>query len=236
MIHDTFNRRSFLLATAGAGLMVATPRWAWAKQDEPFALPTLPYAYDELEPHLDAATMEIHHSRHHAAYVRGLNAAVRETEYAEWPIERLLSSLSELPEGIRTAVRNMGGGHANHTLFWKTLSSKGGGEPSGELGDAMTATFGDFNAFWEKLTAATMGVFGSGWGWLSWQPGQGLIIESTSNQDSPLSKGNIPLFGIDVWEHAYYLKYQNRRADYLAAIRNVVHWEFINERFREARA
>ncbi|HMP80314.1 MAG TPA: Fe-Mn family superoxide dismutase, partial [Pirellulaceae bacterium] len=179
MLDNRLNRRTFLIAAAGTGLVAATPGWCRAAQEDTFSLPTLPYAYDELEPHLDAATMEIHHSRHHAAYVRGLNNAVRDTEYAQWSVEQLVSKLDELPDSIRTAVRNMGGGHVNHSLFWKSLTSKGEGAPGGKLGDAIAAAFGDFEAFWEKLSAASMSVFGSGWGWLSWQPGSGLVIESS---------------------------------------------------------
>lgn len=245
------NRRNFLVTSAVAGSLVVagTPAMASSgvlanSMGEPlgfdpiaadaFELPKLEYAYDALEPHIDAQTMEIHHSRHHAAYVKGLNTAVANSEWAKQPAEQLVAKWKDLPEAMQKGVRNAGGGHVNHTLFWSTLS-KSGGAPSGELLKAIEKSFGSVDACWEKLAQAATGVFGSGWGWISWNPQNGLVIESTPNQDSPLSHGNTPLFGIDVWEHAYYLKYQNLRANYIAAIRNVVAWDRVAERFNAAK-
>ncbi len=199
-----------------------------------YTLPNLPYAFDALEPHIDAKTMEIHHDKHHAAYVAGLNKAVEGRDLGVESVEDLLKKLDAVPEEIRTAVRNMGGGHANHTLFWSTLSSKGGGEPKDAVGQAIEKELGGFAKFKEALSQASVGRFGSGWGWLSLDAQGKLVVESTANQDSPLSVGHIPLVGIDVWEHAYYLKYQNRRADYVSAIFNVFDWDAINERYRAA--
>ena len=194
----------------------------------PFTLPALPYAVDALEPHIDAATMQIHHGKHHNAYVTNLNAAIEKApELASWSLEDLLSKLDEVPEAVRTAVRNNGGGHWNHSLFWPLLSSGGGGEPTGELAAGITASFGDFTRFKEQFAAAAMSRFGSGWAWLI-RKGGGLVITSTPNQDNPLMEGVAPrdvLLGLDVWEHAYYLKYQNRRADYVAAFWKVVKWD-----------
>jgi Fe-Mn family superoxide dismutase len=193
----------------------------------PFTLPALPYAADALEPHIDAATMQIHHGKHHNAYVTNLNAAIEKApELASWSLEELLSKLDKVPESVRTAVRNNGGGHWNHSLFWQLLAPGGGGEPTGDLAAAIKASFGDFARFKEQFTAAAMGRFGSGWAWLI-RKGGGLVITSTPNQDNPLMEGVAPrdvLLGLDVWEHAYYLKYQNRRADYIAAFWNVINW------------
>ena len=201
----------------------------------PFTLPPLPYPEDALEPAIDARTMEIHHGKHHAAYVAGLNKALAgHPELAAKPVETLLRQLNTLPEAIRTAVRNHGGGHANHSLFWPSLK-KGGGRPAGELARALETAFGGYDAFQEQFTRAAMGVFGSGWAWLTWD-GSRLRIESLPNQDSPLSQGRVPLLGLDVWEHAYYLKYQNRRADYVAAFLGIINWDFVAERYRAARA
>lgn len=201
-----------------------------------FTLPPLPYAPEALEPHIDRKTMSIHHEKHHGAYVANLNKAVEGTEYAAWPLEQLLVRLPELPEAIRTAVRNNGGGHANHSLFWTILSPRGGGQAGGKLAEALKAGFGDFAGFREKLSAAAMGRFGSGWAWLVVGRDKKLAVLSTPNQDSPLTDGNIPILGLDVWEHAYYLQYQNRRADYVAAFFNLIHWPEVEKRYREAAA
>lgn len=199
----------------------------------PFTLPPLPYAFDALEPYIDAKTMEIHHDKHHQAYVTNLNKAIAaHPELGKQSVETLVMNLSTLPEDIRTAVRNNGGGHANHSLFWKTLGKNDGAPPGAELGKAIDQRFGSYSAFRERFTKAALGVFGSGWAWLSLDANKQLLVESTPNQDSPLTSGHRRLFGIDVWEHAYYLKYQNRRADYIAAFYNVIHWDFVNQRYR----
>jgi Fe-Mn family superoxide dismutase len=198
-------------------------------------LPALPYAFDALEPHIDALTMEIHHGRHHATYVNNLNAALEgHDDLAAKSVEELISNLNEVPESIRTAVRNNGGGHANHSLFWQILSPNGGGEPTGELAAAINEKFGSFEKFKEQFADAAVKRFGSGWAWLVLQNGQ-LAVTSTPNQDSPLMEGATPLLGLDVWEHAYYLKYQNKRPDYIKAFWNVVNWEEVNKRYLEAR-
>lgn len=197
----------------------------------PFTLPPLPYAFDALEPHIDAQTMEIHHDKHHAAYVANLNKAVADfPELGKKPIEDLLTDLNSVPEKIRTAVRNQGGGHYNHTLFWQMMNKDTSGEPKGGLAQALEKSFGNFSGFKEKFSDAATKVFGSGWAWLILENGN-LIIESTANQDSPISQGRQPLLGVDVWEHAYYLKHQNRRPEYLSAFWNVINWEFIAERY-----
>jgi Fe-Mn family superoxide dismutase len=198
-----------------------------------YSLPDLAYGFDALEPHIDAQTMEIHHDKHHAAYVTNVNAALEGTEWADRPIEAVLSMLDILPEDKRAAVRNNGGGHANHTLFWETIGPNGGGAPSGALGDAVASTFGDFDTLKAQMVDAGVKRFGSGWSWLI-HDGTGLAVLSTANQDSPILEGKTPLFGIDVWEHAYYLKYQNRRPDYLQAIWNVVNWDAVAARFSAA--
>jgi Fe-Mn family superoxide dismutase len=196
-------------------------------------LPKLPYPTDALEPYLDRLTMEIHHGKHHGAYVTNLNKALEgQTALQSKPVEELLRGIREVPESIRQAVINNGGGHANHTLFWNLLAPKGGGEPTGELARAINGTFDSFANFKEKLTDAGLKRFGSGWAWLARSPNGRLEICSTPNQDSPLLEGKRPLLGIDVWEHAYYLKYQNRRADYLAAIWNVINWAEVARHFR----
>jgi superoxide dismutase, Fe-Mn family len=209
-----------LITTAGSG---------------PFTLPPLPYAYDALEPHIDARTMEIHHDKHHAAYVANLNKAV-----AGWPempdpgkksVADLLKDLNAIPEKIRPAVRNNGGGHYNHSLFWQMMKKDGGGQPVGELARAIDSGYGSFSNFKTQFAEAATKVFGSGWAWLILQDGK-LAIQGTPNQDSPISSGATPLLGLDVWEHAYYLKYQNKRADYIAAWWNVVNWDFAAEQFR----
>ncbi len=197
----------------------------------PFSVPPLPYAFDALEPHIDARTMEIHHDKHHAAYVTNLNKAVAESpELSKKPIEELLANLNGVPEKIRMAVRNQGGGHYNHTLFWQMMKKGGGGEPKGELAKALEKSFGSYSGFKEKLSEAATKVFGSGWAWLVVEGNQ-LKIESSANQDTPLSQGKQALLGVDVWEHAYYLKYQNRRPDYLAAWFNVINWDFVGDRY-----
>ncbi|MGB0371563.1 MAG: superoxide dismutase [Opitutales bacterium] len=195
-----------------------------------YTLPELSYAYDALEPHFDAQTMEIHHSKHHAAYIAKANAALEsEPELAAKSVEDLISDLSAVPEGIRGAIRNNGGGHANHSFFWTILGPNGGGEPVGALGEAITSTFGSFDAFKEKFAAAGVTRFGSGWAWLVKTADGSLAVTSTPNQDSPLMKGvadveGTPIIGLDVWEHAYYLKYQNKRPDFIAAFWDVVDW------------
>lgn len=197
----------------------------------PHTLPKLPYPYDALEPHLDARTMEIHHAKHHQAYVDNLNKALAtHPSLADWTIEDVIRRLAEVPEDIRTAVRNHGGGHLNHTWFWQWMMPRGGGQPSGQLVQALTQTFGGFEAFKEKFTQSAVGRFGSGWAWLVVKGGK-LEITSTPNQDNPLTDGATPILGCDVWEHAYYLTYQNRRAEYLAAWWNVVNWAKVGEMF-----
>ncbi|HKI86150.1 MAG TPA: superoxide dismutase [Thermoanaerobaculia bacterium] len=198
-------------------------------------LPPLPYAFDALEPHIDARTMEIHHDKHHAGYVKKLNGALEgHAELEAKSVEDLLRGIDQVPESIRTSVRNNGGGHANHSLFWTIMSPDGGGEPSGDLASAIGGAFGGFSAFKEKLTNAAAGQFGSGWGWLVMSDGK-LEVISRPNQDSPLMEGKNPIMGVDVWEHAYYLKYQNRRTDYLAAWWNTIHWEEVARRYQAAR-
>jgi Fe-Mn family superoxide dismutase len=197
----------------------------------PFALPEVGYPYDALEPHIDARTMEIHHGKHHQAYVNNLNTAIQKHPELEGKsLEDLLKDLNAIPEDIRGAVRNNGGGHFNHSLFWEIMSPKGGGEPSGALADAIKKAFGDFGAFKEKFAAAGVGQFGSGWAWLV-KDGGGVAVVSTPNQDNPISQGKVAILGVDVWEHAYYLNYQNRRPDYIAAWWNVVNWAEVSKRF-----
>jgi Fe-Mn family superoxide dismutase len=200
----------------------------------PYELPPLPYDFDALEPTIDAKTMEIHHDKHHQAYVTNLNAALEGTEWADHPIEQVLADLDLIPEDKRTAVRNNGGGHANHTLFWQLMKPNGGGDPTGDLASAINDTFGDADQLKAALNDGGVKRFGSGWTWLIWD-GTGLAVKSTPNQDSPLMDGDVPLLGIDVWEHAYYLKYQNRRPDYLAAWWDVVNWDEVARRFDSAK-
>ncbi len=199
-----------------------------------FEVPDLPYPYDSLEPHIDEATMKLHHDKHHQAYVDKLNAAVEGTDWADKPIEEIVISLNELPADIQGPVRNNGGGHLNHTLFWESMSPDGGGAPDGELAEAIDAAFGSFEAFQEAFEAAGVGQFGSGWAWLVLD-GDSLAIVSTPNQDSPLTSGQTPLLGNDVWEHAYYLNYQNRRPDYLKAWWNTVNWPVVSKRYAAAK-
>ncbi|QOS97633.1 superoxide dismutase [Brevibacterium sp. JNUCC-42] len=198
-------------------------------------LPALPYANNALEPHFDALTMEIHHDRHHATYVNNLNAALEtHADLQGKSIEELISNLDALPEGIRTAVRNNGGGHANHSLFWEILSPNGGGNPTGAIADAINAAFDSYDNFKAEFAKAATGRFGSGWAWLI-VDGDKVAITSTPNQDSPIMEGKKPVLGLDVWEHAYYLNYQNKRPDYIGAFWNLINWEEVNKRFQAAR-
>ncbi|MFI5127152.1 MAG: superoxide dismutase [Candidatus Acidiferrales bacterium] len=204
-------------------------------QAAPYTVPPLPYAFDALEPYIDAKTMEIHHDKHHGAYVKNLNAALEgHADLAKLSVEELISKIDSVPENIRTAVRNNGGGHANHSLFWKIMKKGGGGEPKGEIAEAIKSTFGSFNEFKTKFNEAATKRFGSGWAWLQVKGGK-LGIESTPNQDNPLMSGAKPVMGVDVWEHAYYLKYQNRRPEYLEAWWNVVNWDQINQNYAAAK-
>jgi Fe-Mn family superoxide dismutase len=196
----------------------------------PYTLPALPYAYNALEPHIDARTMEIHHTKHHQAYINNVNNAIKDTEFDNLPVERLIADLNKLPENIRTVVRNNGGGHANHSLFWTIMGPNAGGTPSGDLGSAINSTFGSFDNFKTEFTKAATTRFGSGWAWLSVSGGK-LVVESTANQDSPIMEGKKPLLGLDVWEHAYYLNYQNRRPDYITAFYNVINWNEVAKNF-----
>ena len=200
----------------------------------PYTLPKLPYAYDALEPHIDAKTMEIHHTKHHQAYINNVNAALEKHPGVETEIDALMRTLSKVPEDIRTAVRNNGGGHSNHSFFWTILKPGGGGKPSGAVAQAIDQKFGSFDKLVEEFNNAAGTRFGSGWAWLTVDGGQ-LKVESTANQDTPLSEGRTPILGLDVWEHAYYLKYQNRRPDYVKAFWNVVNWEEVARRFDAAK-
>ncbi|SDR49356.1 superoxide dismutase, Fe-Mn family [Paraburkholderia fungorum] len=206
----------------------------------PYVLPELPYAVDALEPHIDTRTMEIHHSKHHQTYVNNLNAALDGTDYQNLPVEALVAQLESLPERLQPAVRNNGGGHANHSLFWQVMSPQGGGDPTGEIRQAIDSDLGGFDAFKDAFTKAALTRFGSGWAWLSVDAQGKLVVESTGNQDSPLMagpmSGNTPILGLDVWEHAYYLKYQNRRPEYIAAFYNVVNWPEVARRCAAARS
>ena len=233
--------RRDLLRTAGAGAALLTLPSVTLAADEPaksggFTLPPLPYAFDALEPHIDAKTMEIHHDRHHKAYVDNLNKALAGSEWAGKPIEEILVGLAKLPDKIRTAVRNNGGGHYNHTLFWQMMSPKGG-KPSGPFNDAVANAFKDLDGMLKQLKEAALGQFGSGWAWLVVQKGGKLAVLKTPNQDNTVMAAALapgegaPILGIDVWEHAYYLKYQNKRADYVDAFFKVVNWEFVSERY-----
>ena len=198
-------------------------------------VPPLPYPFDALEPHIDARTMEIHHDKHHAAYVNNLNKALEgHSDLQDKSVEDLMRDIKKVPEDIRTAVRNNGGGHANHSLFWTIMSADGGGEPGGDLAAAIKSTFGGFDEFKQKFSDAATKRFGSGWAWLGVK-GDELHIGSTPNQDSPLMEGHIPILGLDVWEHAYYLKYQNKRPDYITAWWNVVDWDAVAHRYASAK-
>ena len=201
----------------------------------PHELPKLPYGFDALEPHIDTQTMQIHHGKHHQAYVNNLNAALdKHPDLHKKGLNGLLAGISMIPEDIRTAVRNNGGGHSNHSMFWQLMGPKAGGEPKGKIGDAIKSAFSDFAKFKEQFAQSGVGRFGSGWAWLIAKGGK-LTIESTANQDSPLMEGKTPVLGLDVWEHAYYLKYQNRRPDYIAAWWNVVNWTEVGKRFDAAK-
>jgi Fe-Mn family superoxide dismutase len=200
------------------------------------ALPDLPYGHDALEPSIDAQTMSIHHGKHHNAYTTKLNDAIVGTEHENTPATELLAALDSVPENIRTAVRNNGGGYVNHNLFWTIMGPNGGGAPSGELGSAIDSAFGSFATFQEKFSTEAANRFGSGWSWLVVTSGGGLDVYSTANQDSPHMTGDTPILGLDVWEHAYYLKYQNRRPDYVSAWWNVVNWDAVAENFGNAKA
>ncbi|MCZ8541465.1 superoxide dismutase [Psychrobacillus psychrodurans] len=200
-----------------------------------YELPELPYAYDALEPHIDKETMNIHHTKHHNTYVTNVNNALADyTDLQGKSVEELIANLDAVPEAIRTAVRNNGGGHANHSLFWQILSPNGGGNPTGELATAIDAKFGSFDAFKEEFAKAATTRFGSGWAWLSVANGE-IEVSSTANQDSPIMEGKTPLLGLDVWEHAYYLNYQNRRPDYIGSFWNVVNWDEVSKRFAAAK-
>jgi superoxide dismutase, Fe-Mn family len=199
----------------------------------PYEVPPLPYPEDALEPHIDAQTMSIHHDKHHQAYVDKVNAALEGTEFADKPIDEVIANLSQIPDDKRTAVRNNGGGHLNHTLFWEWMSPDGGGEPEGALREAIDSAFGSFDDFKSKMKDAGVNQFGSGWAWLV-HDGSGVAVVSTPNQDNPLTDGKTPLLGVDVWEHAYYLKYQNKRPDYIDAWWNTVNWPKVAERFDAA--
>ena len=200
-----------------------------------FQLPPLPYDFSALEPNIDAMTMEIHHDRHHAAYVNNLNAAIeKHPDLGSKSIEELLSNLNGIPEDIRTAVRNNGGGHYNHSIFWEIMKPQGGGEPTGAIKDAINSAFGDFATFKDTLSKAAVGQFGSGWGW-AYLSGGKLTVKGFPNQDNPISEGGQPILGVDVWEHAYYLKYQNKRPDYVAAWWNTINWDAVNERLSKAK-
>jgi Fe-Mn family superoxide dismutase len=234
-----FMSRRDLLRTTGlsAAALALSPlsRLLAEEKKAAYTLPKLPYAFDALEPHIDAKTMEIHHDKHHQAYVDNLNKAMADAppDLQGKPIDEILRDLDKIPEKIRQAVINNGGGHANHSMFWLIMGPKSGGEPKGELGKAIDSTFDSFAKFQEKLADAAMKRFGSGWAWLVIEKGK-LAIVSTANQDSPISKGQTPILGIDVWEHAYYLKYQNKRADYVKAWWNVVNWDDVTQRYKTA--
>lgn len=199
-----------------------------------YTLPALPYAYDALEPHIDSKTMEIHHNKHHQTYINNINAGIAGTEWEDLSVEVLISKFNEVPEQLKQNVINNAGGHANHSLFWTVMSPDGGGHPEAEIAKAIEHELGEFEAFKEAFTQAALSRFGSGWAWLSMAPDQTLIVESSANQDSPLMHRNIPLLGLDVWEHAYYLQYQNRRPEYISAFFNVVNWKEVNRRYLEA--
>jgi Fe-Mn family superoxide dismutase len=227
-------RRQFLAGSLAAGAGLLLPRMAGAAPL--YQLPALPYAYDALEPHIDARTMEIHYTKHHAGYVRKLNAALEGHNVGNKSVEELVAQLNSLPEDVRTAVRNNGGGDANHSLFWTVMCRDGGGQPRGPLAKAIDRELGGFGRFAEAFRTAALTRFGSGWAWLSFSPQrQKLVVHSTANQDSPLTAGRTPILGIDVWEHAYYLKYQNRRADYVKAFFEVINWDEVGRRYDAAR-
>jgi Fe-Mn family superoxide dismutase len=228
---STLGVSALALAATGRDLGATVPDQAQPAAG-PYTLAPLPYAFDALEPHIDALTMQIHHDRHHQAYVNNLNAALAGAgEAGKVPLEDLLKNLAALPESVRTAVRNNGGGHVNHVQFWAVMAPNAGGPPTGAVADAISGAFGSFDAFKDQFSKAAMGRFGSGWAFLSEEKGK-LVIHSTANQDTPSMEGKRAIFGLDVWEHAYYLKYQNRRADYVGAFWNVINWPEINRRLK----
>lgn len=229
-------REAIRAALVGGAAIAALPRIALAQTPAaptgPFSVPPLPYAFDALEPHIDALTMQIHHDRHHKTYVDNLNKAVAPyPDLQKKSAEELLADLKSVPDAIKTTVRNNGGGHLNHSLFWQMMKPNGGGTPKSELAAAMGAKFGSFDKFKDEWTKAALGRFGSGWAWLVVNPGGALSVESLGNQDNPVLLGQHPILGIDVWEHAYYLKYQNKRADYVQAWFNVINWDFAADRY-----
>jgi Fe-Mn family superoxide dismutase len=240
------NRREAMKAmgmTVIASMCDVIPKMATAQATQttggtpaaPYTVPPLTYEYDALEPYIDAQTMHLHHDKHHAAYVKNLNAALADhPDLAKQPVAELVKHLDRVPEAIRTAVRNNGGGHANHSFFWQAMQKNTPGQPKAELAKAIDSRFGSFSTFQEQFTKAALSVFGSGWAWLSLDDKKQLIIETTPNQDSPWMAGRIPVLGIDVWEHAYYLKYQNVRVDYIAAFYKVISWDFAAEQFKNA--
>lgn len=199
-----------------------------------YSLPALPYAYDALEPNIDTKTMEIHHTKHHQTYINNINGAIQGTVWEKFPVEELVAKVNEVPAELKNMVINNAGGHANHSLFWTVMSPHGGGEPTGDIAKAIDQQLGSFDAFKEAFTKAAISRFGSGWAWLSVTPEGKIVVESSANQDSPLMHGHTPILGLDVWEHAYYLKYQNRRPEYIAAFYNVVDWDEVNRRYHAA--
>lgn len=199
-----------------------------------YSLPALPYAYDALEPNIDTKTMEIHHTKHHQTYINNINGAIQGTVWEKFPVEELVAKVNEVPAELKPMVINNAGGHANHSLFWTVMSPHGGGEPTGDIATAIDQQLGGFDAFKEAFTKAAISRFGSGWAWLSVTPAGKIVVESSANQDSPLMHGHTPILGLDVWEHAYYLKYQNRRPEYIAAFYNVVDWDEVNRRYHAA--
>lgn len=199
-----------------------------------YSLPALPYAYDALEPNIDTKTMEIHHSKHHQTYINNINGAIEGTVWEKLSVEELVAKVDEVPAELKNMVINNAGGHANHSLFWTVMSPQGGGAPTGDIAEAIDQQLGSFDAFKDAFTKAAISRFGSGWAWLSVTPEGKIVVESSANQDSPLMHGHTPILGLDVWEHAYYLKYQNRRPEYIAAFYNVVDWKEVNRRYHEA--
>jgi Fe-Mn family superoxide dismutase len=237
---EDFSRRNFLQVSAvtGAAVLSTLSPAAFAQTAAPptgpYKLPPLPYAFNALEPAIDAKTMEIHHDKHHGAYVNNLNTAIQGTNLGDQSVEDLMRNLKDVPEAIRTAVQNNGGGHANHSLFWTIMAPGAGGEPTGELATAIQKDLGGFDSFKAGLTDAATKRFGSGWAWLCVGPDKKLHIESTANQDTPLSQGHTPILGLDVWEHAYYLKYQNRRPEYISAFFGLINWPEVADRYGKA--